>query len=226
MHAFPVVVTRELEYAEISCQSELVPYVALHHPEKVIEACSRFHPDVLVLQLGNYELGNELGRYLAARVGLNSRKRSSSPMPSRAVVNQSRYSLRAHAKQWIDRCLGHPLIDFVEMEAKYRTFLAATAQSAGQVIVTSPTPCADPTADYYRRRALPVIEVLAGRHHCTFVNLMVVAAAAVERTLGRDLFFADAVHLGIAGQEAVGLRLAVEIRKVVKNVVEDAPIKL
>jgi hypothetical protein len=211
------VVARELEGAGIACQSELLSYVNLRHVERTIAGCREFHPDILVLQLGNYEFGNELGRYLLTRMGFKPKKRSSSSMTGVQIADRPRYSLRAAVKQWIDRCLGHPLVDFPTVSERLQSFLAATASCAGQVILTSPTPCADATARYYRLSALPIVEAAATRYHCAYVDLMAIGCAAEQQTLGRDMFFADAIHLGIAGQTAVGRCLAAHIRKVVEN---------
>ena len=216
-HAFPLVVARQLEASGIASESHLLPYVALHQFKKAIEACGRFRPDILVLQLGNYELGSELGQYLLSRLGCKRKRKSSSSSAGGPIANRPRYSTRARVKQWIDQCLGHPLVDFPVVSARFEEFLAATAHSGCQVVLTTPTPCADATARYYRLRALPILEAAAARHNCLYVDLMALGCAVKQQSLGRDLFFADAIHLGIAGQAAVGQALAVHIRKVVQS---------
>lgn len=216
-YAYPHVVARHLAASNITCRSLSLSHIALHHPERVVTACHEFQPDMLVLQLANYELGNTLGAYLLSRLGFKLKKEPNSSLTDVPVVTRRRYTVRSRFKQLIDVILGHPLVDLAPIEVKYEAFIAATAKCAGYVLLASPTPCADPVAQFYRLRALPMVEALAARHNCAYANLVDLGPAAEQRTVGREMFFSDAIHLGIAGQAAIGLRLATHIRKAVDS---------
>ena len=76
-YAFPAVVGSELFKAGVQSDIECVGYLPLHHSAKITEACRRIRPDILVLQVTNYELGNELSEFIRSRLGLRvkSKKR-------------------------------------------------------------------------------------------------------------------------------------------------------
>ena len=215
-YAFPNGVACHLESGGVVCVTEAVPYVPLHHPEKAVDACRRFRPDILVLQLGTWELGKELGSYLLSRLGFQVKKRSSSSKEAPQMAHAPRYTLKARAKQWIDQALGHPLIDFAEYAAKFRTFLAAVEPCAGQVLVLAPIPAADFTAQHYRLLADPIVRAAVAERHFTYVDVLSGCPGLEERVMGPDRFFADAIHLGIAGHAAISRQLAIQITKVLQ----------
>lgn len=214
-YAFPRLAAQELEREGIPCEISCVPHVPLHRPEMVVSACREFRPDTLVLQPGNYEVTKNLRSYLMSPLRGRKEKRKSSASAGVHPVGRFRFLVEARVKQIVDCVLWHPLVDFQLLGSKMEQFLAAVAHCGPEkVLVMSSTPCADPTQYYYRDRARPIIEAAAERHGCEFLDILRLAPKALRGGLGRDQFFADSVHLGVAGQRVLGRMVAEHLRKV------------
>lgn len=219
-HAFPSVIRAELLRAGIECQVECLAYTSLHHPERVVDACRRCSPDILVLQVGNYELGAKLTDYFRSRIGL--KRTWSKPCNAGAALPRlSKRRLRpaAFIKDLLDMLLGRPLVKLSDVAIRLEVFLdAVEVCGVPQVVFTSPTPCFDFSALYYRSRArdyfLPIVE----RRRCHYLDLIALARAADDSWVGREAFFADSIHLGVAGQLAVGRHIAAYLKGHVLNV--------
>lgn len=216
-YAFPLVAAHELESAGANCEIQCVPHVPLHHPERLEDAYRKFQPNIVVLQVGNYELGNELLPFLLRRVGVRRRrKKQVSSAWVVKTVNVGRFNLRARVKQAIDKVLRHPLLEIREFEAKLNRFMIATADCEPKcVVVMSSTPCSDPTAMYYRFVGARALEKAACEHNWIYLDILRLKPEPEEHWLGREMFFADAIHLGIAGQAAVGRLLARQLQRFV-----------
>jgi hypothetical protein len=214
-YAFPKLAAQELEREGIPCEIYCVPHVPLHRPEMVVSACREFRPDTLVLQPGNYEVTKDLRGYLMSLVRAGSERGKSSAPADVRPVGRFHFLVEARVKQIVDCALRHPLVDFQLLDSKMEQFLAAVAHCGPErVLVMSSTPCADPTQYYYRDKARPIIEAAAERHGCEFLDILRLAPKTLRGGLGRDQFFADPAHLGIAGQRFLGRMLAEHIRKV------------
>jgi hypothetical protein len=215
-HSFPAVAVRILEKHGVRCEIERIPYLQLHHPEKVEAVCRAFQPQVVVLQLVNWEIEDELNQHAFARFGLKAKVEPFVPVREVPTVSMRRFLLRARPKQLIDTCLGHPLVDFDRIELKIDRFLSdAGLSGVSHVVLTSPTPAADPTRSYYRAKAAPLLRAAAASRHFGFLDLLSLAPSKCEQHMGRSMFFADSSHLGITGQTAVGLSLADYLQKVI-----------
>jgi hypothetical protein len=211
---FPAITSSELESAGVRCEIRCMGHLALHQLQRVEDACREFQPDMLVLQVGNYELGNELTPYVLSRFGLKRGKKKSSSSSAGPVLDvpRWRYLLRGMFKQIIDMALCHPLVDWQAFEIKVQHFMAAVAAcNVNQVIVLSPTPCVDRTARYYRFRGARMLERAAADHAWTYLNLLALEPRASEPRLGKQMFFADAIHLGTTGHAAVGQAVAARV---------------
>ena len=109
--------------------------------------------------------------------------------------------------------LGRPLVDFEAVATGLESFMSAVDDCAVPLVIfASTTPCFDPASLYYRVKAQSLIKSVLSGHRCTYLDLLPLASAATETWLGREAFFADGIHLGIAGQAAVGRRIAEQIK--------------
>jgi len=184
---------------------EVLSYARLRHRRRLTAKCKEFQPDVLVLQMGHAELNRRMSTYLRSRCGLSTPSASKdSVIPAALVRNSATFYCKSALKRVVDVCLGHPLVDFGELEALWKVTLDEIgACSVPAVLVLSPLPCADATALYYRSRAIPVYREAAAEHGAGFVDLLS-AAPRCRNSFGDCQFYYDAIHLGRLGHEQVG----------------------
>lgn len=210
-HSFPRVVEQDVTRAGIPIHVGTLSYLRLPHRRRLVAKCREARPNVLVLQLGHCELNRRLSTHLRSMCGLSSRSVSSEDSVISAVLlaNPAKFYLGAGLKRIIDTCLFHPLVDSNELATRYERLLEDVDRCGiPTVILLSPLPCADSTAMYYRRRALPLFRRLALEHKCGFIDLLSLAPGGREKHFGTGERYYDAIHLGAVGQRAVGREIS------------------
>jgi len=140
-HGFPVLVGESLATGGAKVEVHTLAYLRLAHRRRLIAKCREVQPDVLVLQLGHFELNNSLSMYLRShlrrtRQSLASEKSSES---ARQVASAIGFYLRAAGKRVIDVCLRHPLVNFQQLEQRWGALIAdiERAATADAIIATS-----------------------------------------------------------------------------------------
>lgn len=202
--SFPDVVKRRLRQHGTLAELHRLPYMKLTHAGKLQAACAACRPDVLVLQLGHFELSRPLSQYLRSllRFGCGGAAKSGAEPPARLVRHAHIFQARAGMKRAFDWVLGHPLVDFARFEGQLNDLLSHTQRwGPPAVVLLSPLPCADPLSMYYRRRAASIMQRSAHIHGFQFLNLVSLIPAL---SFGASEDFFDAIHLGGRGHVRVG----------------------
>jgi lysophospholipase L1-like esterase len=214
-HGFPVLVSHSLRTEGAKVQTHTLAYLRLAHRRRLIAKCKETQPDVLVLQLGHFELNNSLSSYLRTRL---RRPRpcptgESSSAVARQVDSAGRFYIKAAGKRFIDVCLRHPLVDFHQLQQRREALIADIEKlNIPSVVILSPLPAADPTVAYYRRRALPLFHEIAAEHGYAFIDVLSGSPAGFEKRFGLDCYHYDGIHMGELGQMAISTVIASSLR--------------
>lgn len=209
--AFPAAVKQSLQARGVVLEMNRLAYIKLTHAAKLRDACAQYRPDILVLQLGHFELSRPLSQYLRARLssGREPAARSGSEPPANPILRPRLFRVIAGIKKMIDSALGQPLVDFARFEAQLHEFLVETKRWAPpDVILLSPLPCADALSMRYRRRAASIMQRLAASHGIQFLDLL---SAHPGWSFGAAGSFYDAIHLGEHGHLHVASAIASRI---------------
>jgi hypothetical protein len=202
-----------------------LPYVKLTHAKKVMTLCADFNPDVLVLQIGHFELSQTLSAYL--RGILDGQESGNKGSGSSELTGEVGYAglfyMRAALKLCIDWCLRHPLVDFTLFREQLRQFLSAMAdRPLPLTVLLSPLPCADPLFMAYRRRAGSILKRAAKDHHSVFLDLLPTLPPGRQRRFGLDELSYNGSHLGREGLRAVSKPLVEYLAAVLKDLSKEA----
>ena len=218
-NSFPTLVQRQLSSDGVCSRVELLPYLLIRQHGRLIEKCRETRPDVLVLQLGHFELSRRISIHVRSMCGLSGTSPNSKDSMIQAAVGDSiaLFHLKSRIKWAVDCCLGHPLVDFQSLETLWEQLFERLSEChVPTIVLMSPLPCADPTAMYYRKRALPLFERMARQHRAEFVDLLSTPRKP-QRHYGADYLYYDAVHLGIPGQHAAAAVLAPRLRSILEG---------
>jgi len=214
----------------------------LHSGPAIVAACRKLKPDIVVLQLGHYEL----------------------PVPLRKILR-----LRGSGKKIHTQCAGDD--DTPHADLRYRPTLsimfaelrrivaagiiivlgrkrrmfnpAAIADSLDSIIsslkelplrgivLVGPFSAQDCVSRFFRRKAEPIFEAAAKRHGCTFVSSFSCLEAYPKGKAFRENF-ADRWHLSVLGHQRVGVLLGEALKRMMEEStasevepVKSAPIK-
>lgn len=212
-HAFPEVTVRELQ-KQLPCVARCAPQVNLSTAPLLVRECTRFRPDVLVLQLGHYESAiwvTKRARKLLSRSWPREAGASSVETSSHSSKGASRRLWRARS---VVRYAGDKLLGVLGQPAYP---LSAFAPALGALLreirrlgisrtyLLCPFPCLD-YATRLRRRAIgPCFPAEAEKHGCRYVDV----SDELEGSPGsRWSLFADPFHLGVEGHRRIGVKLA------------------
>jgi lysophospholipase L1-like esterase len=202
-HSFPVLLRRKLSSAGVMAEIAILPYVKLSHHGKVAAKCEEFEPDVLILQLGHFEMSRGLEDYLKPFLGIPARQGEPKVRPN-FVRNRTRLYLKGLFKRSLDALLRHPLLDLKDIEQSFRSFFdGIRSRRPRLVILLSPLPCPDPLLRYYRQSALPMFQRVANEHGCEFADVLTGAPSIWQQRCGADGYYWDGMHLSSRGHEAV-----------------------
>lgn len=217
------VLENELRDRGFPVQTLGIPYVKLTHVDKVLVQCRSFQPDVVVLQLGHFELSRTLGTYLRRRFRHGQSTADSTPSSmTNDVRNAGLFYARAMLRMCADWCLRHPLVDFALVRIQLDQFLASMEQGeCPSTILLSPLPCADPLFMSYRRRAGHLFEQVAATHRCSFVDLTRAVPSGLQLRFGLSERSYNGSHLGSEGIRMVGKTLA----EYLSAAITDLPVK-
>jgi hypothetical protein len=218
VNSFSHIWLSHLQEIGIAVTSDFVTYVPLTRPERIIDRCRSFGPTSVILQVGQYELSREFSSLLPrAKRPPKSRSPRSEPDTPR-LQGLSRRSmqwyLRCLSKCALDFVLRHPLVDHRAFEAKMQRLChALAAERIGRIIMLSPFPAADPVVSRNRRNALQCYRSLAAEYGFVYCDMADLRSDPDDHVFEREAFYADPVHLGIAGHRAVAKRLQESVRE-------------
>jgi len=202
-HSFPRMSQQILEGEGVRAEVEVLPYLKLPHRRRLMQSCKEVRPDVLVLQLGHAELNRQLTAYLRRTCGAPQHRGEPDVIP-KLVRSPFQFYAKSVFKKLVDCSLRHPLVDFLQIEKLWRALLTEIrAQRVPRVVMLSPLPCADLTAMYYRRRALPLFQRLATEYGCEFVDVLTGGPSGWQKRFGTDAYYHDGIHLGAGGHQVL-----------------------
>ena len=216
--SFPAYAAERLSEMGIESEIYRLPHVKLSHRQKLANACMEIRPEILVLQLGHFELSQSLAQYFKKRFGYRQASGSSdstaspSPLPS---VKAFRF--RARLKWLADCCLGHPLADLDQIDSLLNALLESLHRlEIPAIFLLSPLPCTDRTRLYYRQQARPLFSEAAARHQCEFVDVLPLTDTSPLERFGEAEFHYDGMHLGKRGHHALGQAVAAVVQRAVQ----------
>jgi len=200
-HSFVHVLEHGLASQGVLVESKSVAYLPVTHVDRATEAVRSFTPDVTILQLGNYETTVTFRQFFRRKLGMKKQKSSSGKvhLPPESQFHSPRmWRIKCIGKLWLDRMLGHCMVDVRELECATRTLLVALERAgARNIIVLSPLPCADPLYMAYRTELSSVFRRLARERGHQFLDCLDFAVRG-------ETLFGDATHLNRRGQELIG----------------------
>jgi hypothetical protein len=209
--SFVTIALNVLAHSGLECEARTLEHLPLTHPERLKQFCTSYRPDVLVLQVGNWETNKGLRDYLRTTVGL--KKTSSHSKTSYSVTRTPgehaptsfhpglMWRTKSVARQVVDVMLLHTIVDVQKVHRLLSVFFSEVATlRISAVIALSPLPCADPVHMYYRRRVLPAFEAEATKHGFHYLNAFFLQTHERRATC----IFADAGHLNAEGHRMLG----------------------
>ena len=194
--------------------STLAP-ISVKDVKAVSDLRDKERPDIVILQLGNYET-SQLYQKAIRRALHISRRRKAAPVHGCVVGARSEVAVdEPHARWWndcwmwgkysVDRLLGSRLVNVGDFGVAFESFCQTLAQGNGPVVVLSPIPCVDVMAMRYRRRLGGVMREVAMDCRSLYVDLL------SEEWAGAS--FINHFHLGAAEHLRLGRRLADVLRR-------------
>jgi lysophospholipase L1-like esterase len=118
------------------------------------------------------------------------------------------WHLRCRSKCALDFVLRHPLVNYPAFEEKMKRLChALAAENIGRITMLSPLPAIDPVVGRNRRNALQCYRRLAAEYGFVYCEMTDLQPDPDDHVFERGAFYADPVHLGIAGHQAVAKRL-------------------
>ncbi len=204
-HGFPEVAARLLRAAGWDVEPETVSHVPLHRPEKVTGALQRVQPDVLVLQVGHFELVPPgLVDVLLGLFGMRRRKKKgegANSSPEARGIPESGSAVGLRIKSWLRAPLASGLVHAGLRQRGCREKLGPFCDEVakawgGPCLLLSPLPGANPTVSLMRRVCLPDYEFQCSKHGWLWLDLFRTAPVWDGRRLGLAEWHADGFHLG------------------------------
>lgn len=203
-----------------------IGHLKLSHGPKVFETVRRLRPEILILQVGHFELTNGGSSYSTKKLALSG-SRSASKNPHKLAKNRFQtatgrliWHVRCAVKDLANRFLSRWKVDLQQLETEFNCFLYEIAQCSCRVILLSPLPCADPIFDGLRRQAGSCFKSVASRYpEVEYLDVL------KDPFLTRSGFepFLDGTHLSADGHFRLAQLLASQIARSTPSPYIDAP---
>lgn len=196
----------------ITCELKRVNHLLYSKPHSMVAALKDFAPDVVLLQIGNYESLPKMKQWLMRRLHMTSRytrqsgsgDRNWTPLPDVTLRPSLAWWTKIVTKQVVDNVLGHPFLDeFAERDRLQKFAGLIATHRIPCVILLSPLPCADPTVMQYRRRLGQIFSQVAEFHGFTYVDVMDKLVSLVDERR-KFAIYADQIHLNAVGHQLLG----------------------
>jgi hypothetical protein len=212
----------------IGAEPKLLGYISLRNPSKLIEYLRRQRrPDILVLQLGNYEAPIPIQKHFRAVLKLKPKrkpdggqtassepgqatspgmtKRPAIPVPPERTF-QPNWKWHAHMRlKQVYAAAGQvtrpQLFDAEDMRRRLRSVFEHLAPlEIPQVVALAPLPCPDPMARNFRRAAGLVFRQECERAGVVYLDSFSVLGYGNVRPRRDFDIYSDAHHLNAVGQ--------------------------
>lgn len=179
--------------------------------DKATHLLSEVRPDVLILQLGNFEASwvpqrSRWKRLISPRPSSGSDSTRSSEQPPAGAIDdvfryRARHFLRHTGKRLVDLVIGRALVDFPSLESQVGAFLDVVgAHRPRAVIALTPLPSMDPVIRRLRRRLGQILTRRAAERGIAIED----SFDYVDRA---DCFLSDGLHLNSRGHELLARAL-------------------
>jgi lysophospholipase L1-like esterase len=204
---FPACLQDRLRRRNWAVEMKTMSLISIKELSLVADVCKASRPDVLILQLGNFE-SVQLFQKATSRLGLRKVKHGLRRHPPK-IADVPEYDDQAvpvgsapvgfgtrlimTAKDLADTVLGRCLLDSSALEATLRRGLALLAPlPISATVMLSPLPCLDPMTLRYRRQVGKVMKRCANVVAAAYVDLL-------DGTWSSPALHWDHTHLGTAG---------------------------
>ncbi|MDR9900964.1 GDSL-type esterase/lipase family protein [Aetokthonos hydrillicola Thurmond2011] len=213
-NGFPAEIKRLFLSANAKAVYHCVGYLKLTHFNRLNFEIQQFQPDVLILQIGHYELTKKM-----LDVGLSSRSRKSTtiaPHPPRFATTKERLAWRVRSllKLVIHLTFSRFRVDHLAFKAELEQFLGSIEMAGPRVVILSPFPAADPVVTKIRMDVLEVFRSSASAHNMFFVDI-----AKTESFVKAGFApYYDGIHLNAEGHRRIAKALMPPLLSIVSNV--------
>jgi hypothetical protein len=210
--------TEFLDQENFKCEYRILSPLPLSKPQSATRICEDFNPDILVLQLGNYESITNFKKFFNKKLGINLNKKNKnsivSSVPTHDFIPDFKWHIKNNLKYIIDSLFFHKVVDLKEVENKLKIFFhTVSEQKIKNVIVLSPLPCKDLTVYKYREHINKMIKETAENFGFYFFDVL-----NFEKQYSHsDYIFTDPIHLNKKGHEILGRFLYNEITTIINN---------
>lgn len=212
MPGFMSFVSHYLRQEEVEHSCSLYGTFNLNSIAAISNVLNKQQPDVLIVQMGNYEFQSDLLKRTRKLVGLSSSSKFSEVLKVEHGVttrNPNRVftpTLLQHLKLMLKRVwvalVGKYLINVAELSAQAEQFFAwLSEQNTKHVVILSPLPAFDRTVQPLRKIGASLFCRLSRKYNFEYVDVMKLVGG------GNDVFF-DNIHLNVHGHELVGKAVA------------------
>ena len=135
-----------------------IGHLKLSHGRKVLDTVNRLRPEVLILQVGHFELTNGGSSYSTKKLSLERSSSKSTHYPQKSGfqtrTGRFKWHLRCAIKALANIVVTRWKVDLLQLEAEFTSVLYEVAQcDCSRIIILSPLPCADPILHHLRRQA-------------------------------------------------------------------------
>jgi hypothetical protein len=220
--SYTALAVKELERRKLRVEASRLEAYSFRakYMDQLGESLAEVKPDVVVLQLGHWEIVPGFLEVFRKRVlGQSSRRGSrsseSSESPFDSLGRRIRWQIRATAKALLDAMTGRRLLDEVVLAASLRSAIdLVLGHKIQTVLVMTPFPCSDPTTKWYRQRCQALYERVT---HAAGVPVFNSFDALAEEGKTRGQLFHDSIHLSRASHARLGMALGIAIYELVSR---------
>ena len=205
---FSSVAVKILETNGIRCETAVLGPLKLTRILGVAEMCKQFEPDILVLQMGHFELSPSL-LWDSSGLGTPPSRSGLEPAPfgpDSVLRKTPLWHFRMVGKEIVDRFSGRKLVNVRLFGEQLEYFVAQVAElRIPKVLVLGPLPCADTVLMYYRREASRAYADASLKNGFCFQDLL---SGQTEED-----YFADNRHLSKRGHTWLGKTVGAALLK-------------
>ena len=212
---------------------ELLPLVRLDAHDGLLQSLRQRLPDLLVLQLGNYEASMRAKKHFRRFVlrrgnvgGIGSSSSSSSSSAGLSLTPETCFNptmrhyaslLCRQAYSLAAALCGKPLCDPKKFKAAHRTLFDSLREFPQlRILMISPLPCADTLVRRHRKRSAQAAEQEAAHAGVDFIDTAAVLASAARASRRDYSIYVDSDHLNGHGHALMGEELARRMHRILQ----------
>ena len=226
--SFPAVLSKILLKEKLSHELKIVPYFIAKDAQALKKIAEEVIPDVLILQIGNYEFLPVFYKGIKKKLGLKTKSKRSKPHKARSYTIKTldmknkiddglsiddmkffketvTFKIKMAIKNTIITIFNYPFFseDKIVVDIN-KLFIIIKALNIPKVIILSPLPCADTGVMRYRRLGAELVKQKTNEYGFDYSNMLddLLTPYKVNKTTV-DIFI-DENHLNKKGHLMVG----------------------